>query len=554
MADEGQKAQEVSQGAPGGAAASPPRDRIARSAGLVGLLTLASRILGLVRDAVVAASYKKGGTDAFFVAFTIPNVLRRLLAEGSLTVAFVPVFTDYRENKGKAEARELLANTFGALSLILLVTTLAGMAFAPSLVRLFAGGLGEGPRMTLAVLLTRMMFPYLFAVGLVALAMGALNSLRHFAAPAAAPVFLNLAIIGTVLFASDLVHRSLGLPRIAALACGVLLGGLLQMLLQLPPLAQRDLLPLPRLSLGHPGLRRIGRMMLPSLFGLAIYQINIILARRFASFLPVGSISYLYYSQRLIEFPLGVFAMAVATVSLPKLSGHASTGQLGELKQTYRYALRIVFFVLLPATAGLFALGEPLAAVLFQRGAFSHEMARQTAITLAGFAAGLVAAGGVRQTAPVFFALEDTRTPVIVSALSLLVYIGAALLLQERLQTLGLALAVAISSTVNFVLLAVLLRRRVGLLGFRALAGSVTRAALGAAVCGLAAWGMARLGHWPDGATLLNTLILAAAVVAGSAAFVLVCVVLGSPEITELKTALRRRRARGKSSPQGPNA
>lgn len=399
--------------------------------------------------------------------------------------------------------------------------------------------------MTLAVLLTRMMFPYLFAVGLVALAMGALNTVRHFAAPAAAPVFLNVAIIGTVLLASDLIQRGWGMPRIAALACGVLLGGLLQMLLQVPPLLRRNLLPLPRLSLTHPGLRRIGRLMLPSLFGLAIYQINIILARRFASYLPVGSISYLYYAQRLIEFPLGVFAMAVATVSLPKLSAHASTGQLGELKQTYRYALRIVFFLLLPATTGLLALGEPLSAVLFQRGAFDYEMARQTGITLAGFAAGLVAAGGVRQTAPVFFALEDTRTPVIVSALSLLVYVGAALALRQSLQTFGLALAVAISSSVNFVLLALLLRRRIGLLGFRALSKPVARATVGALACGLAAWATARLGHWPAGATLFNTAILGVAVLAGTGAFLLVCALLRSPEIAELQGALRRRRGRG---------
>ncbi len=529
----------------------PPRDRIARSASLVGLLTLGSRVLGLLRDAVVAASFKKAATDAFFVAFTIPNVLRRLLAEGSLTVAFVPVFTDYRENKGEQAARELLANTLGALTLVLILTTLGGMAFAPALVRLFAEGISKTPRFGLAVQLARLMFPFLITVGLVALAMGALNTLRHFAAPAAAPIVLNVGIITSVLFAQQLVRRLFGLPAIGALGVGVLVGGLLQLLLQLPPLRARGLLPLPRFSPTHPGLRRMGRLMVPSLFGLAIYQINIVLSRRFASFLAEGAITSLYYAQRLIEFPLGIFAAAIATVSLPKLSGHAAAGEISELKQTYRYALRLVVFVMLPAMAGLWALGVPLTAVLFQRGAFDHAMAQQTAYTLAGFAVGLLAGGGVRQTAPVFFVLEDTRTPVVVSAISLVVYVAGALLLYRRLETFGLALAVAIASTANLLLLVAFLRRRLGALGLSELWWPALRGAFAAAVCGAAAWGTAKLGVWAHGgAALRNYVVLALAVVAGALAYAAVSYLLGAPELRQLAAALARRRktsARGRA-------
>ncbi|MBW2732821.1 MAG: murein biosynthesis integral membrane protein MurJ [Deltaproteobacteria bacterium] len=512
---------------------------LARSAGLVGLLTLASRVLGLVRDSVVAAFFRKEHTDAFFVAFTIPNVLRRLLAEGALTVAFIPVYTEYLENKGKDAARQLLANTLGATLLALLIVTTLGEVFAPQLVWLFAEGLGEGQ--VLATLLTRLMFPFLVTVALVALAMGVLNTHRHFLAPAVAPVLLNVGIIGSVMLGvGQMVH--VGLPRVGALALGVIIGGVLQLLLQLAPLAKRDALLLPRFGLAHPGVVRIAKLMLPSLFGLAIYQINIVLSRRFASFLPDGSISVLYYAQRLIEFPLGVFAVAIATVSMPNLSGHAKAGEMDKVKATYRFAQRIAIFLMLPATAGLWALGEPLASVLFQRGAFTHEMAQQTGITLAGFALGLLAAGGVRQTAPVFFALEDTRTPVAISAVALVVFVLAALVLKGPLGTLGLALAVALASSVNFVLMVTFLRRRIGPLGLHEILNSTWRAALASVACGLVAWQVAGLGRWEEGGgALINYVMLVMAVAAGGLAYVIACRLLGSPELGELLGAMRRR-------------
>ncbi len=516
--------------------------KMARSAGLVGLLTLVSRVLGLVRDAFVAALFGKRATDAFFIAFTIPNVLRRLLAEGSLTVAFIPVFTEYREQKGEAAAQQMLANTLGVAMVVLALVIAAGIPAAPWVVRLFAYGYLDDPqKFDLTVLLTRIMFFFLWFVGLTALAMGALNTARHFTAPALAPVVLNVFIIATVLAGSG-VARSLGLAPITALAVGVVLGGLGQVLLQLPFLAPHGLLVRPRLGFTHPGVLRVGKLMLPSVFGLAIYEINVILARQFASFLPEGAPSYLYYAQRLIEFPMGIFAVAMATVAMPNLSSYAAAGQMDKLKETFRYTLRMVFFIILPASAGLGALAVPLTSVLFQRGQFTAQMAAQTSLTLVGFLCGLWAGAGVRQTVPVFYALQDTKTPVKVAVLALLAYGVTAMTLYQRLQTLGLALSVAASSVVNFLLLLLILRRRLGRLGLRAVASSVLRATLASLGCAAAAYVVALPGDWTrGGAAPGNYAVLLLAVGAGISTYVLLCKLLRVPELAEILAAVRRR-------------
>ena len=518
--------------------------QIARSAGLVGLLTLASRVLGLVRDAFVAAVFSKRSTDAFFIAFTIPNVLRRLLAEGSLTVAFIPVFTEYRQHRGDDEARAMLANMLGVAMVMLALVIAVGIPAAPWVVRLFAYGFTADPqKFDLTVLLTRIMFFFLWPVGLTALAMGVLNTMRHFAAPALAPLVLNVFIIGSVLAGTGVAVKA-GLPPIAALSCGVVLGGLGQVLLQIPFLVRRQMMVRPRLGFTDPGVLRVGKLMLPSVFGLAIYEINVILARLFASFLPEGSPSYIYYAQRLIEFPMGIFAVAMATVAMPNLSSYASSGQTEKLKETYRYALSMVFFIILPASAGLCALAVPLTSVLFQRGQFSHEMATHTAVTLLGFIGGLWAGAGVRQTVPVFYALQDTKTPVKVALVALVAYIATALLLFRRLETLGLALAVASASVVNFTVLIILLRRRLGLLGLRKVAVSVFKSAAASVACGVGAWLTARPGEWTQGGTAAaNYGLLLLAVGVGVVIYLVLCKVLRIPELGHLLRAIRRRKS-----------
>lgn len=516
---------------------------LARSAGLVGLFTLASRILGLVRDAVVAASYPKSATDVFFVAYTIPNVLRQLLAEGALTVAFIPVMTEYRQTRTAEETRRMLSSLFGSALLVLSLVALLGALAAPWVVRLFAYGFSAEPeKLGLAVLLTRVMFVFLIAVGLTAVAMGALNTDRHFASPALAPVTLNAVIIVVILTCSGLMVR-LGQPTILALACGVVLGGVAQVLLQVPALARRHLLVRPRLGITDPGVVRMARLMVPSIAGLAIYQLNIILSRQFASFLPEGSISALYYSQRLIEFPMGIFAVAIATVSMPSLSSHASAGNLEALKSTYRYALAMVSFIIIPATAGLFAVALPLCSVLYQRGSFPHSLAAQTASTLRGFLAGLWAAAGVRQTVPVFYSLQETAMPVKVACLTVLVYAGTAAALYRPLGTVGLALAVAVSSSTNFLALLLLLRRRLGRLGLRGVGASVLRSGLAAMLAAASAWLVARPGHWEEGGRAPgNYALLLCAVAVAVLVYVALAWMLRVPELGELVRAFRQRR------------
>lgn len=519
--------------------------QMARSAGVVSILTLASRVLGLVRDMVVAATFDKRATDAFYVANTIPNVLRRLLGEGALTIAFIPVFTEYREQRGIEPAREMLQSALGVVLLVLLLVVGAGVLAAPWVVQGFAYGLADDPTsFALTTLLTRLIFPFLLAVSLSALAMGVLNSVRHFAAPAASPVVLNAFIIAAALVGTGAMER-LGLPRVAALAVGVALGGFAQLAVQLPVLARRGLLVAPRLGFRHPGVVQVARLMLPTLFGAAIYEINVILARQFASFLHEGAISYVYYATRLVEFPMGMFAAAIATVAMPNLSSHAAAGDLQQVKETYRFALRAVFFIILPATAGLAALAEPIAAVLFQRGHFTHTMAQGTGVTLLGFLVGLWAGAGVRQTVQVFYALQDTRTPVKVAAVSMLVYALCGWLFYRPLETFGLGLAVSCSSTANFLLLVLLLRRKVGRLGLRKVVNSAGRSALAAAGCGGVAFGIGRWGHWElGGGAPLNYGVLLLAVLLGAGAYVALCWLLRVPELTVVIQRLKRRLGR----------
>lgn len=519
--------------------------RLVRAAGWVGLLTLASRVLGLVRDMVVAALFAKAVTDAFFVAFTIPNVLRRLLAEGTLTVAFIPIFTDYRENRGEKEARAFLDAAWTSLTVLLLAVSAAGVLAAPWLVRLFAWGFADEPaKFELAVRLTQVMFPYIFFVSLMAMSMGVLNTVGHFTAPAVAPVLLNVMMIGTTAALWRPLERA-GFHPVYGLGVGVLLGGLAQLGMQLPVMARRGYLPRLRARLGHPGVRRMLRLMAPAVFGLALYQVNVIIARLLASFLQEGAVTYLYYSQRLIEFPMGIFAIAVATAAMPTLSRRASAGDLEGLKQTYADSLRLTFFIIIPALVGLLTLREPIVAVLFERGRFTPAMTGQTAQALAAFCAGLWAAAGIRMTVPVFYALEDSRTPVKVAAAALAVYVAAGLLLMWPLRHVGLALAISLSSVVNFSLLLILLRRRLGGLGLRAVVASAARSAGAAAVMAAAAWA---LFHQLSAAGLDRgfgrVAALLVAVAGAGLVYFAVAAALRSPEMGELWSALRSRRQR----------
>ena len=433
---------------------------VTKAAGTVGVFTFLSRILGLVRDILIANFFGSGlSADAFFVAFRIPNLLRRLFAEGSFSVAFIPVFTEYLQKKSRQKAFELAQVVLTVLIFIITIVTVLGIVFSPIIVRIIApwfGGTGE--KFALTVLLTRIMFPYIFLVSLLALFMGILNSLKHFAAPALAPVFLNLGMIAALLFLAP----SMKTPTVG-LAIGVLVGGVLQLVVQIPFLLNRGIHVGLKWELNHPALKRIGALMLPTIFGSAIYQINQLVGTLLASLLREGSVSYLYYADRLVQFPLGVFAIAISTAVLPSLSREAAHGDLEGLKGTLSHAFRLTMFITIPAMIGLIVLREPITRLLFQRGAFNVTATVMTARALLYYSLGLWAFAGLRVFVSAFYSLQDTKTPVKVAVIAMLLnIIFSILLMHTPLEHGGLALALSLASSVQFLMLIFLLRKRLG--------------------------------------------------------------------------------------------
>jgi putative peptidoglycan lipid II flippase len=500
--------------------------KIAKAATEVGGATLLSRIFGFIRDMIIAQLFGAGtATDAFFVAFRIPNLLRRLVGEGSLTVSFIPVYSEYRSQRTKEESDRLIWVSFSVLAVFLILLAALGVIFSPWIIKAMAYGFTQEPeKFRLTVLLNRLMFPYIFFIGLVAWAMGVLNTLKHFIAPALAPVLLNLSII-----ICALGFYSLLAEPVLSLAFGVLIGGLTQFLFQIPFLRRRGIALRFRFDLSHPGMRRIGALMAPSILGLAVTQLNVVINTFLASYLPEGSVSYLYYADRLLEFPMGIFAIAIATAVLPSLSEQAAKGNMQEVKETLSSALRLAFFVILPAMAGLIFLRQPILNLLFQRGAFSAFSTEMTAQALLYYSLGLAAFAGVRIMAPVFYSFQDTRTPVNVAFFSLIANAGLGALLMGPLKHGGLALATSLSAGVNFVLLGFLLRRKIGPLGLRKIIHSFLKNLGASILMGLAAYAVCLLGRWDtsgltgEKVSLLLGAIGVGILVYGSACYFLKC-------------------------------
>ncbi len=507
---------------------------ISKAAGIVGLCTLLSRVLGLVRDIVVATLFGSGmAADAFFVAFRIPNLLRRLFAEGSLTIAFIPVFTEYLATRSKQEAFDLARTVLTVLSLILVIVTLLGVLGAPWIVRIQAFGFETGgDRYELTVLLTRITFPYIFLISIVAFFMGVLNSLRRFAAPAAAPVFLNIGMIGAAYFISPHCPEP-----VMGLAIGVLIGGVLQVVVQIPWLLKEGLRIFPRWDPSHPALRRIGLLMLPAIFGAAVYQLNQFVGTLLASFLPEGSISWLYYADRLVQFPLGVFAITVSTVALPSLSTQAAKKEEAGFARTLSHSLRLVFFVTIPSMAGLIILREPIVMVLFERGAFDSVSTAMTSAALFYYVLGLWAFSGIRVLVSAFYAVQDTKTPVRVAVVALVANAAFSLLLMGPMRHAGLALSLSLASTLQFCVLVVMLRRKIRNFRLRSLVAAACRctaAALLMAV-GLRALLMTVLPIPAGGSLAVKVGCLMLLVAVGFVLFVAAAKLLRCEELASLK-------------------
>ncbi len=518
---------------PPSSAAAPPRDRLLRSTGVVGSMTLLSRISGLVRDK--ALSYWFGADvamDAFIVAFKIPNLLRRLFAEGAYSAAFVPVLADYRASRPPAALRELVDHTTGALALVLAAVTAVGVVAAPLLVLAFAPGfVGDADgRFELAAAMLRLTFPYLLFVSLTALAGAVLNVHGRFAVPAATPLLLNLVLI---VFAGAVAPR-LEEPGIA-LALGVFVAGLVQLGFQVPFLLRLRLLPRPRFGFAHAGVRRILRLMGPVIFGSSIAQINLLLDTLIASFLAAGSISWLYYSDRLIEFPLGVFGIALATAILPSLSEQHARAAGNTFAQTLDWALKLVAAIGVPAALALGVLAEPLLATIFLGGEFGPLDVRMASASLAAYAPGLLGFILVKVLSPAYFARHDTRTPVRIGAVSLavslvlnVVFVLVLLATGAAPPHAGLAAATSCSALLNGALLFARLRSE----GVHRSGGGW--AALGARVLGAAAAMtafllvvLARIGDWTALGGLERVRLLAMLVAGGAAVYFAAAFALG---------------------------
>lgn len=515
------------------------KQKIAQAASIVGGATLLSRIFGFFRDMIVAQLFGAGlATDAFFVAFRIPNLLRRLVGEGSLTVSFIPVYSEYLGQKSRRESDELVHASFSLLTIFLLLLTGAGILFSPWIVKALAYGFSQEPKkFALTVFLNRLMFPYIFFIGLVAWAMGVLNSLKHFAAPAFAPVLLNICMIACALLFSGWFA-----DPVTSLALGVLLGGATQFLFQIPFMRRRGITFRFLFNLSHPGIRRVGALMAPSILGLAVTQLNVIVNTFLASYLPEGSVSYLYYADRLLEFPMGVFAISIATAVLPALSEETARGDLKAVKETLSFALRLTFLVILPATVGLIVLRQPILNLLFQRGAFTELSTEMTAQALLYYAVGLAGFAGVRIIVPVFYALQDTRTPVKVAFLSLLANAGLGVVLMGPLRHGGLALATSLSAGLNFGVLVILLRKKIGPIGATRMIQSFTKNLSASILMGLIAYAICFQGGWDrSGITGEKIGLLSGAIGAGMIVYGATCYLLGSEEIHAAVELVKKR-------------
>jgi putative peptidoglycan lipid II flippase len=433
-----------------------PRGSLLHALLTVSGMTLISRILGFVRDFVIAHAFGAGPvTDAFVVAFRLPNLLRRLFAEGAFSQAFVPLLGEYRSRRGEDETKRLVDRTATALFLTVLAVSLIGIVGAPILIYVSAPGFSDdADKFALTVELTRITFPYILFMALVALSAGVLNTWGRFAVPAFTPVMLNLAMIGGALFVAPWFARP-----IEALAWSVFLGGALQLAIQLPALKRIGMLPRFDLAPKDEGVRRLLKLMGPAVLGVSVAQISLLINTIFASYLPPGSVSWLYYADRLMEFPAGLLGAALGTILLPSLTKSHATDNPGEFSALLDWGLRVTLLLTMPAALALAMLAVPLISTLFQHGVFTAADVMQTRSALVAYSVGLVGLILVKILAPGFYARQNIRTPVRIALITLTTTQVLNLVFFEWLRHAGLALSIGLASCLNAALLLHGLRR-----------------------------------------------------------------------------------------------
>ena len=496
-----------------------------RALATVSGMTLVSRVLGFVRDFVIAHSFGAGAaTDAFFVAFRIPNLLRRMFAEGAFSQAFVPILSEYKTRESGDRTRQLVSRVATALGLLVGLITLLGILLTPWLIYLTAPGFhADADKFALTVELTRITFPYILFMSLVAMAGGILNTWSRFAIPAFTPVLLNLSFIGMALFAAPYFN-----PPVLALAWAVFIGGLLQLALQIRPLLKLGLLPRFDLDLRDPGVRRIAKLMLPAMLGVSVAQISLLINTIFASFLVSGSVSWLYYADRLMEFPAGLLGVALGTILLPSLSRLHASDDHENFSATLDWGLRLTLMLTLPAALALMVLAVPLISTLFQHGAFGPNDVMQTRSALIAYSVGLVGLILVKILAPAFYARQDIRTPVKFALITLAATQLMNLAFIIPLKHAGLALSIGLAALLNAALLYRGLRQRKVYVPTRGWGLFTVRIGVALAALGACLWyGMGETSEWMNRPALERVVWLTLLVIAGMATYFLTLLALG---------------------------
>ncbi len=473
------------------------RRQIAGRAGIVALGTLASRILGLGRDMALAALFSRAATDAWLIAWQLPNLLRQVLAEGAVQTAVLPVLTQIKEQEGDEAAARFFRAMRGLSLALLVLVSLLGVLFAPFLVDLFASGFRARPgQYERTVHLTRWVFPYIFFMGTAALGVAALNTHRRFVVTSFAPALLNVSFLVFALVLPGYLGAQ-GKERILAMAFGGLAGGLLQVVAQWPSLRAIGYLTRPSFEWGHPGVRDALRRLAPTLLGMGVYSIDVMVGRRMLSELDEGAVTYFSYGMRLCDFSQGIFVMALSSATLPSLASFVGRGEMEEVSKTLAFSLRLAFFVGLAAAVGSVVLAEPLVATVFQRGQFSESDSLETSRALMAQGVGIFLVAGVRQLVIVFFALGKTAIPVYVAVVDLLVFFLAGMGLREQFGHVGISLAVTLARVTQFTLLWFALRRYLPALHGAIVVQSFLKSAAAALLSGGAVWAL--LSVLPEG-------------------------------------------------------
>ncbi len=489
--------------------------KLLRSTGVIGGATVTSRVLGFIRDILIAGSFGTGLlADAFFVAFRIPNMLRDMVGEGAMTAAIVPVLTEYSHTRTREEYWQVARVILNLMLVVLVTLSVAGIFFAPIIVRLIAPGFVADPeKFNVTVQLTRMIFPYLLLLGMVAYSKGVLNSLHYFTSPEFAPVVLNATMITALILLCPVIG-------IRGLIVGVLTGGVLEVALQIKPLRTRGFRLKKDLTMRHPAAKRIGRLLLPRAMGTAVYQLSVFVDTVLASLAWIvgpGGVAALYYSNRLVQLPLAVFGISLATAALPKMTKEVALNDITRLKSTISFSLKAVFTLMAPAAAGLAILSRDVIRVLFERGEFTSYSTGITSWALFFYSFGLCAYAGIKILVGVFYSMGDTKTPVKTAAVSLVVNVVLNLILMWPLKVGGLALATAVAATLNFIMLYVFLTGKIGDFGTRDILISLGKVLAATTLMGTFTF-IARNVLFPAPEGFLPPVLRLASIIAGSGA------------------------------------